>query len=85
MQCAVIEFARNVLGMEDAHTTEISEETNYPVISMMEEQKRISNFGGTMRLGAYKCQLKPKAKTTSAYGTENISERHRHRYEFNNQ
>ena len=85
MQCAVIEFARNVLGMEDAHTTEISEETNYPVISMMEEQKRISNFGGTMRLGAYKCQLKPKAKTTNAYGTENISERHRHRYEFNNQ
>ncbi len=85
MQCAVIEFARNVLGMDDAHTTEISEDTNFPVISMMEEQKKISNFGGTMRLGAYKCQLKPKAKITSAYGSENISERHRHRYEFNNE
>ena len=85
MQCAVIEFARNVLGMEDAHTTEISEDTNFPVISMMEEQKKISNFGGTMRLGAYKCQLKPKTKSTLAYGSENIIERHRHRYEFNSQ
>jgi CTP synthase len=83
MQCAVIEFARNVLNMEDAHTTEISEETNFPVISMMEEQKNISNYGGTMRLGAYACQLKPKSKIASAYNTENISERHRHRYEFN--
>jgi CTP synthase len=83
MQCAVIEFARNVLGMEDAHTTEISEDTNFPVISMMEEQKCISNYGGTMRLGAYKCQLKPKSKIAKAYKTENISERHRHRYEFN--
>ena len=83
MQCAVIEFARNVLGMEDAHTTEISEDTKFPVISMMEEQKSISNYGGTMRLGAYKCQLKPKSKIAQAYKTENISERHRHRYEFN--
>lgn len=83
MQCAVIEFARNVLGLEDAHTTEISEETNFPVISMMEEQKSISNYGGTMRLGAYKCQLKPNSKIAKAYKTENISERHRHRYEFN--
>jgi CTP synthase len=85
MQCAVIEFARNVLNMEDAHTTEISEETNFPVISMMEEQKSISNFGGTMRLGAYDCQLKPKSKAAKAYNTEKISERHRHRYEFNNE
>ncbi|MEN9302642.1 MAG: hypothetical protein RL264_1071 [Bacteroidota bacterium] len=83
MQCAVIEFARNVLNLEDAHTTEIAEETNHPVISMMEEQKSISNYGGTMRLGAYKCQLRPKSKIAVAYHTEDISERHRHRYEFN--
>lgn len=84
MQCAVIEFARHVLKFEDAHTTEISETTNYPVISMMEEQKSISNMGGTMRLGAYKCQLKPNTKVAMAYKNETISERHRHRYEFNN-
>ncbi len=84
MQCAVIEYARHVLGYEDAHTTEISEDCKYPVISMMEEQKNISNMGGTMRLGAYKCQLKPESKVSSAYNTDKISERHRHRYEFNN-
>ena len=84
MQCAVIEFARHVLGHSDAHTTEIAEDSNYPVISMMEEQKSISNMGGTMRLGAYKCQLKPGSKVASAYNTDRISERHRHRYEFNN-
>jgi len=83
MQCAVIEFARNVLKLENAHSTEISAKTKNPVISMMEEQKSISNFGGTMRLGAYKCQLKAKSKIAEAYGTEQISERHRHRYEFN--
>ncbi|HRP52739.1 MAG TPA: CTP synthase, partial [Fluviicola sp.] len=85
MQCAVIEFARHVLGYEDAHTTEISEDTKHPVISMMEEQKNISDFGGTMRLGAYKCQLKPNTKVSQAYNTESITERHRHRYEFNNE
>ncbi|TNF46805.1 MAG: CTP synthase [Bacteroidetes bacterium] len=84
MQCAVIEYARHVLGYEDAHTTEIAEDCKYPVISMMEEQKNISNMGGTMRLGAYKCQLKPGSKVSSAYNTDKISERHRHRYEFNN-
>ncbi len=84
MQCAVIEFARNVLGLDDAHTTEIDESTKHPVISMMEEQKTIANMGGTMRLGAYKCQLKPKTKVAAAYNTDVISERHRHRYEFNN-
>lgn len=84
MQCAVIEFARNVLGLKDAHTTEISEDTKNPVISMMEEQKNISNMGGTMRLGAYKCELKPDSKAAIAYKTEKITERHRHRYEFNN-
>jgi CTP synthase len=84
MQCAVIEFARNVLGLEEAHTTEINESTKHPVISMMEEQKTIADLGGTMRLGAYKCQLKPKTKVSNAYNTDIISERHRHRFEFNN-
>lgn len=84
MQCAVIEFARHVLGYTDAHTTEIAEDCKYPVISMMEEQKALSNLGGTMRLGAYDCQLKPDSKAAIAYNTENISERHRHRFEFNN-
>lgn len=84
MQCAVIEFARNVLGMADAHTTEIDEQCKFPVISMMEEQKSIANLGGTMRLGSYKCKLKPNSNTANAYNTELITERHRHRYEFNN-
>ena len=85
MQCAVIEFARNVLGLEDADSTEIKEKTKSPVISIMEEQKKVLNYGGTMRLGAYKCQLKPKSKISDAYNTDLISERHRHRYEFNNE
>jgi CTP synthase len=85
MQCAVIEFARHVLNYADAHTTEIAEDSKYPVISMMEEQKSISNLGGTMRLGAYKCQLKPGSHVQAAYNTDTISERHRHRYEFNNE
>lgn len=84
MQCAVIEFARNVIGWSDAHSTEIAEDCNYPVINMMAEQKSISNMGGTMRLGAYKCHLKPKTLAHQAYNTDIISERHRHRYEFNN-
>jgi CTP synthase len=85
MQVAVIEFARHVLGFTDAHTTEIAEDSAYPVISMMEEQKSISNMGGSMRLGAYNCQLKPGSKAYSAYNTDKIRERHRHRYEFNNE
>lgn len=84
MQCAVIEFARNVLGLSEAHTTEIMEDTKYPVISMMAEQKNISHMGGTMRLGAYKCHLLPGSKVSKAYKADKISERHRHRYEFNN-
>ena len=84
MQVAVIEFARNVLKMTDANSTEISEKTKFPVISMMEEQKQVSYFGGTMRLGTYKCQLKSNSKASSAYNSENINERHRHRFEFNN-
>lgn len=85
MQCAVIEFARNVLDLPDAHTTEIVDDCKSPVISMMEEQKSISNLGGTMRLGAYKCHLTPGSRVSDAYNTEKISERHRHRYEFNNE
>ena len=84
MQCAVIEYARNVLGMSDAHTTEIVEDCKSPVINMMSEQKNISNLGGTMRLGAYKCNLTPGSNVSKAYTTDNISERHRHRFEFNN-
>ena len=84
MQCAVIEFARNVLKLENAHTTEIGQETLYPVIDIMEEQKNISQKGGTMRLGSYPCHLKEGTKVFEAYGRPNIKERHRHRYEFNN-
>ena len=85
MQCAVIEFARNVLGYADAHSVEIMPNTTYPVINMMEEQKNIANMGGTMRLGAYPCKLQKGTKAFEIYGNENISERHRHRYEFNNE
>jgi len=84
MQCAVIEFARNVLGLSDAHTTEIDPDSKHPVISMMEGQKKQSNFGGTMRLGGFSCQLKPGSKIYRAYQSDQIRERHRHRYEFNN-
>lgn len=84
MQCAVIEFARNVLNLEEAHSTEIDPDTEHPVIAMMENQKRVVNMGGTMRLGAYPCELKRKSKIQQAYGKVKISERHRHRYEFNN-
>ena len=83
MQCAVIEFARNVLGLSDANSSEM-EATPHPVIDLMEEQKGITAKGGTMRLGAYPCALKKGSKVAAAYGTLDISERHRHRYEFNN-
>jgi CTP synthase len=85
MQCAVIEFGRNVIGLADANTTEIEENTKNPVINMMEAQKEVTNKGGTMRLGAYPCDLKKGSKAFAAYGKAHISERHRHRYEFNNQ
>jgi len=84
MQCAVIEFARNVAGLEGAHSAEFSSTTPYPVIDLMEEQKGIEEKGGTMRLGAYPCVLKEGTFSFSAYGKREISERHRHRYEFNN-
>lgn len=85
MQCAVIEFARNVLGLDEAHSTEIKDYTPHPVIDMMEEQKNIADMGGTMRLGAYPCALAPGSHASAAYGKARIEERHRHRYEFNDQ
>lgn len=85
MQCAVVEFARNVLDLENANSTEMSEKTPHPVIDLMENQKKITMKGGTMRLGAYKCKLKPKSKAAEIYTNPEISERHRHRYEFNNE
>jgi CTP synthase len=84
MQCAVIEFARNVIGWKSANSTEMDSQTPYPVIDMMEEQKKIAGMGGTMRLGSYSCKLKKGSKVFEAYQKEEISERHRHRYEFNN-
>lgn len=84
MQMAVIEFARNVLGLTDAHSTEMNDKTPFPVIDMMEEQKKINRLGGTMRLGAYPCEIREASLAYRIYGTKNITERHRHRYEFNN-
>lgn len=84
MQCMVIEFARNVLGLTDANSTEMDHNTPHNVIDLMEEQKSISNMGGTMRLGAYKCRLVPTSIPAQAYGKQEVMERHRHRFEFNN-
>ena len=83
MQCMVIEYARNVLGMKGANSVEMDPVTPYPVIDLMEEQKNISNKGGTMRLGAYDCELTEGSIPAKAYGRKKVSERHRHRYEFN--
>ena len=83
MQCAVIEFSRNVCKLEGAHSAEFAPKTQYPVIDLMEEQKKITNMGGTMRLGAWPCRLEKDTKAMAAYGMEDIFERHRHRYEFN--
>ncbi len=84
MQCAVIEFARNVMGLKNAASTEVNPHTSEPIIDMMEDQKSIVDKGGTMRLGAYDCKLKKSSKAFAAYGDTMISERHRHRFEFNN-
>ena len=83
MQCAVVEYARNVLGLEGAASTEWNPKTPHPVIDMMEDQKKITMKGGTMRLGAYPCELKKGSKAAHVYGKTKISERHRHRFEFN--
>jgi CTP synthase len=84
MQCAVVEFSRNVLGLAGASSTEVNPDTPHPVIDLMEGQKGVTAKGGTMRLGAYKCDLKKKTKAFQAYKSLEISERHRHRWEFNN-
>ena len=86
MQMMVIEFARNVLGYQDANSSEMSSDTAHPVIDLMEAQKNVTNMGGTMRLGAYDCELAKNSRVFTAYGQQMmIKERHRHRYEFNNQ
>ena len=85
MQCAAIEFSRNVLKLKGAHSTEMEPNTPYPVIDLMDEQKNIDNLGGTMRLGSYNCKLDTDSLSYKAYKKELIHERHRHRYEFNNQ
>ena len=84
MQCAIIEFARNICGLHNANGSEFSSQTEYPVIDIMEEQKSLANLGGTMRLGAYACRITPGTRTYEIYRKEEISERHRHRYEVNN-
>jgi CTP synthase len=84
MQCAVVEFARNVCGLKNANSSEFRPKTKHPVISLLEEQRRIRDLGGTMRLGAYPCKLKKGTLAYQLYGKAFISERHRHRYEFNN-
>ena len=84
MQCAVIEFGINVLKFKGAHSTEMDEKTKFPVIDIMESQKKIKNKGGTMRLGSYACEIKKNTKAFEIYGKSKITERHRHRYEFNN-
>ncbi|MBC7902915.1 MAG: CTP synthase, partial [Gemmatimonadaceae bacterium] len=85
MQMSVIEFARNVLHIPDAHSTEMNPETSNPVIDLMEEQKQVTSKGGTMRLGAQACEIKQGTRASEIYGTSIISERHRHRWEFNNE
>jgi CTP synthase len=84
MQAAVVEYARYELGISDASTSEYGEDAPNPVISLMEEQKAVSDLGGTMRLGAFDCHLTPGSLAHRAYGVDDVSERHRHRYEFNN-
>lgn len=84
MQTAMVEFARNVLQLDNANSTEMNPETPHPVINLMEEQKKVQGLGGTMRLGAYPCELKRKSKVQQVYKKVKIEERHRHRYEFNN-
>jgi CTP synthase len=85
LQCAVVEFARNVIGLADANTTEIDRNTRHPVVCLLDSQYDLTHLGGTMRLGAYPCTLAEGSRARAAYGTALINERHRHRYEFNNQ
>ena len=85
MHTAVIEFARNVCGMSGANSTEFNKNSRYPVISLLEEQRKIKAMGATMRLGAYECILSKGTNSHSAYKKDKVNERHRHRYEFNNE
>ena len=84
MQLMVVEFAREVLGDEEANSTEFDPSTRHPVIDLMPDQRTITDMGGTMRLGLYPCQLQPGTKAAAAYGTGLVNERHRHRFEFKN-
>ena len=84
MQCAAIEFARHVIGLDGAHSTEFDKDTSHPLICLLDEQKNIVDKGGTMRLGTQVCQLNQDSQARECYGVEEITERHRHRYEFNN-
>jgi CTP synthase len=84
MQCAAIEFGRNVVGLEGAHSTEFNKDTRHPIICLLDEQKNITYKGGTMRLGAQTARLASNSRAHEAYGSDTIQERHRHRYEFNN-
>ncbi len=84
MQVLCVEFARHVLGLQDANSTEMDPNTSHPIISLLSEQKGVTNLGGTMRLGAFNCLIKPGSKAAKSYGETRISERHRHRFEFNN-
>ena len=85
MQMAVIEYSRNVLGLTEANSTEMNEHTSHPVICLMEDQKEVTKKGGTMRLGAWDCEISEESNVFKAYNKAIISERHRHRYEFNNE
>lgn len=85
LQCAAIEFARNVLGLPEANSTEFNLDTPDPVVCLLDEQKKVTQVGGTMRLGSYDCQLLPGTRSSAAYKAEVVKERHRHRYEFNNE
>ena len=85
LQMAAIEFSRNVLGLEGANSVEFDEDTNHPVVSLMADQKQVTAKGGTMRLGAYACSLKPGTLAHRLYAKDEVSERHRHRYEVNNE
>jgi len=84
LQIMIIEYARNVLGLIGANSTEVNQQTPHPVISMLSEQLGIEDMGGTMRLGGYRCRLIPGTKAAAAYGVDEVLERHRHRYEVNN-
>jgi CTP synthase len=85
MQVMCVEFARNVLGLDDANSTEFDGTTEHPVIDLMPDQHDVASLGGTMRLGVYPCTLQPGSVAATAYGQEQVDERHRHRFEFNNQ